>query len=51
MKEKINQLIEELKGKARPNFENGKFNKDNANFNTGLNEGIDALMELLEEVE
>lgn len=51
MKEKINELIRQLQNKAKPSFENGIFNKDNANYNTGLSEGIDALLELLEEVE
>ena len=44
------EVIEKLKKKAstRPIIVNGIFNKDNANYNTGINEAIDLLYELIE---
>ena len=49
--EEILQMVDELKSKSRPFLENGHFNKDNANFNTGLNEGIDILYKFLADKE
>ena len=47
-KDDVERMIEVLKNKSKPSFENGKLNRENSSFNTGLAEGIDLLYELLE---
>lgn len=46
---KIEQIIDNLKEKAshRPVFENGVFNKDNANYQTGIEKALTELYNLL----
>ena len=47
-KDNIEEMIGILKSKSKPSFENGKLNRENSSFNTGLAEGIGLLYELLE---
>ena len=50
-KQKIYIIIGQLRGKASlyPSFENGKFNKENAIYQTGIAEAINMLYDFLEE--